>query len=416
MGTHARLSPSKAAQWTECPQSVAMQAIYPEDTGNDFTREGTTAHWALEQTLRNGLWSSTEVVGQVCPDTQLAVTDDMVEHVDVAVNYVRQRLEEMGEGTEMHVEVKLNPGQLIGRDDCTGTGDILLVNDEELEAIDYKHGRGVAVEADDPQLILYGIGGIAEFGGPKDRVCTTVIQPRKPHPEGLVRSVEWDRQQMQECVDFFTDAAAATDDPDAPFGPSEDACRWCKAKGACVALADYSLRQAQVIAFPAPVGQVPPEQLREEIRRNTADWYRGQLDMEDLVAILDSVDLVRGWLAAVEGHALTLLQEGREVPGYKLVEGRSQRRWDPDLSEEDLEKKLKNLGLKKTEYMDQKIKSVAQIDGILRKRDLSDVKKRNFSKLIVKPTGKPAIAPASDPRGETSATAVFTVQEQQDVV
>lgn len=416
MGDHARLSPSKAAMWAECAQSVAANAIHPDKGGSEYAVLGTTAHWGGEQTLKNGHWSSVEMVGQVCPETGQKFADDMVEAVDTYVNYIRQRLEEMGEGTEMHVEVRVNPGKLISRDDCWGTADCVLVNDIEMEVIDYKNGSGVSVDAGDPQFALYGLGGIHEFGA-KNKVTTTVVQPRKAHQDGPVRSIEWSREEMEDWREFFTSAAEATDDPDAPFTPGEDTCRWCKAKATCAAHGDYALRQAQVYFSDTPLAQADPAAVLEEVRRNTTQRAASDLDLSVVVTVLDSAPMIRGWLDAVESYAMAMLQAGHEVPGYKLVRGRSNRKWDPELNEEDLEKKLKNLGLKKAEYTDQRIKSVTQIEAILSKRDLSDIKKRNFQKLVVKPEGKVTIAPGSDPRSplDRSPEGMFEAQEKQDI-
>jgi hypothetical protein len=321
--------------WSSCPGSLAMQDLLDQSERNVssyFARLGTCAHALLERVLGEGATAEDyrgriiRIVGEdegtsilkkgakAPKDPQVfwvEVDDDMIESVDVAVSYVRRRLQEtFGHSDtklavakkQLHLESRLTI--LVDRVDSFGTGDIRIDNwPEWLEIVDYKHGQGVVVEVTgNKQLRSYALGAAEIDRFDHETYRYTVAQPRAPHPEGGVRSEEMTRSELlawkvwlasrAEQVDRADEIAhhvgsdmggiaAAVEVPQALMAAgmlcAGDHCRWCDAKYnrkddvACPAI-----RAAAQAAAVADFDDDPATDLSREVPR----------DPEELGAIL----------------------------------------------------------------------------------------------------------------------------------
>jgi len=251
---------------------------------------------------------------------------------------------------------------------CAGA---IIVRGSTLHICDLKYGMGVRVDAEEnPQGMLYALGAylLTELVYDIDRVQIHIIQPRIDHisqweisiPD-LLRWAEWVKQRAEETL-------AA----DAPRVPGEKQCRFCKAKASCAAL----------------------KKLTEDIIMSDFDDLDNQpkadtLTDDQMRKVLDAKPLVEAWLSAVETLVKDRLTRGETFPGYKMVEGKSNRKWaDDSLAAESL---IYLIGVDAA--YTQKLISPAQAEKVLGKKRAGEI-----AGLITKPIGAPTLAPESDKR------------------
>lgn len=403
--THAKLGASASHRWMNCPGSIqAAEGI--EDEGSDYAREGTAAHEVGERCLRHG----TDAI--VYLDTVIAVedeqgvhhftvTEEMCEAVQVYVDHIRRRIDEMGDHeVTMFVEHQFDltplnpPGPMYGTSDCT----LWCETIRHLDVNDYKHGAGVAVDAtENSQLMMYALGAVVELGKRPETIRVTITQPRGHHPAGIIRSYDFTWDELIEFKQELFDRARDTEKPDAPR-VAGDWCRFCAAAPTCPAKRAQAVAVAQqafdVVEPPDAAGTLP-------VVEDITD--------EQLSFILQNSGQVMDWLRSVEAHVMRRLERGEEFPGYKLVEGRSNRRWkDP----EAVDKYLRGRGLKKGERFKMKLLSPAQAEKALKATEGPPLPE----KLWEKPTGKLKLAPEGDSRPAIARGAqdVFGVVPQDE--
>ena len=353
MSAHAKLGASNAHRWLMCPGSVAAEDGLP-DTTSPAAAEGTVAHELAELALRTGATALNSFADH-----------EMAEYVREYFEYVMLH---QGDNTLM-IEERVDysdwvPGGF-------GTADAIIIGDDKLHIVDLKYGMGVRVDAENnPQGMLYALGVWAQYGWMTDakEITISIVQPRlysvsewSIGVDDLLRWAEWAKQR-----------AEATADPDAPRVPGESQCKFCKAKASCAALRDYT-EAALMVSF-SNLDDIPPA--------NT-------LTDDQMSAALEARPLIEAWLSAIADHAKTRLADGETFDGWKLVEGRSVRRWiDEGVATEAL---VNMLGL--DAYAPKKLLSPAQAEKALGKG-----RKAEIGKLITKPMGAPTLAPASDNR------------------
>lgn len=370
MTAHAKLSASGSERWLRCPGSVKAEENIT-DKGSAFAAEGTTAHAYAEYCLTNGFNPSSEHVGRQFEGLRVDV--EMIEHVQTYVDYVRHF-----SGEHFYeVRVDFSPWVPAG----FGTSDALVIDavNKVLHVIDLKYGKGVEVEAENnTQGQLYALGALNDFGdfAEFDTVRIHIVQPRRDHVS------EW-QISVSDLLRFGEKAKQGAEQalkPDAKRVPGEKQCQWCKAKATCPALRAMTEQTLITMFDDMGAGELP-----------NADT----LTDEQLAQALGNKKLIVGWLDAVEQLITERLTDGVEFPGYKLVEGRSLRQWaDEQKAAELLAAKYEEEQLYKKSFI-----SVAQAEKLVGKKNIG-----LLADLVVKPSGKPTLAPASDPRAPIGAT------------
>lgn len=239
---HARLSASGAKRWLACPRSVKLEECFPE-VDTEFSVEGTRAHALAEHFIRLFIKegrrpeSLTDVELAIHPDDGEPVPLDMKNAVLKYLNYVVRIHDELAETHKdvmMFCEVKVDFSNYVR--DGFGTCDCCIIAGEILHIIDYKHGRGVEVECKgNPQPRLYALGALNEFGWiyPIKHVHTHIVQPRIGNYDSEYLDVDFLRMWGEDIKPL---AERAWND-EGDFNPSEEVCKFCKAKHVCRARA-----------------------------------------------------------------------------------------------------------------------------------------------------------------------------------
>lgn len=343
---HAKLSPSAAERWMTCPGSVVLSEGMPSRS-SAYADEGTDAHSMAEMILK----------GKDLP----AINADMYRHVSVYTNYVQELY---ANGDLLHVEKQIKV-----TDQVWGTADALVWNEAkaELHVVDLKYGAGVPVEvSNNLQLKIYALAALLTMKLPAKTVVATIVQPRLPHPDGLIRSKEY---AAVDLIDFHADlmnaqtnvGAAATFGeeylklrnraPEAAaewegkfLKPSEKGCRWCLAAPTCPKLKSQSTALAKKVFAPAMA-----------------------YDPAELADVLDKLPLLEAWCKNVREFAYAEAERGFVPPGYKLVEKRASRKWRDDATA--LRQLAEGTALLYDQMVETKIKTPAAIEKLLGKKD-----------------------------------------------
>lgn len=359
MGNHALLSASSSHRWLNCPPSARLCEGY-DDKGSDFAAEGSDAHSLCEFKLRKVLGMEAED-----PTEDLTWYDaEMDEAADGYVTFVMELLAEAKKTCSdpvVLIEQRLDYSKYVQAG--FGTGDCVLIADGTLHIVDFKHGRGVLVEADDnPQMKLYALGALKIFDClyDIDTVSMTIYQPRRANVSTFTRQelLDW-----AETVLVPTAELAFAGDGEYHCG---EWCQFCKAKADCreraranMELARYEFRQ-------------PPLLTDEEVEE-----------------ILGQLDSLMDWASDIKDYALQAAISGKHWSGYKLVEGRANRRYT---NENAVVAAVKAAGY--DPYDEPKLLGVTAMTTLLGRKQFNDI----LGGLITKPQGKPTFVPESDKR------------------
>ncbi len=357
---HAVLSASSSYRWLVCPPSAQECAKLP-DTPSEFARQGTDAHTLCEFKVKTAL-------GQKREDPTESLTyfdEEMAECTDEYVQFVMESLASAKASCKdplIMVEQRLDfskwvPGGF-------GTGDCLIVADDTLTVIDYKHGLGVLVDAErNPQMMCYALGALNLFDGIYDirRVSMTIFQPRRENVSTWNISKE---ELLTWAEEVLKPTAALAYEGKGEF-KAGDHCQFCKVKATCRKRAETNLELAKY-DFEMPA----------------------TLDDIEIAAILPRIDQLIAWGNDIKDYALSQAQAGTHYEGFKIVEGRSNRKYT---DEDAVASKVTNAGY---DPYEKKLLGITAMSSLLGKKKFEEL----LGDLVYKPPGKPALVPESDKR------------------
>lgn len=361
-GRHALLSASSSHRWLNCPPSARLCEGY-EDKGSEYAQEGTDAHSLCEHKLRLALgMKSTD------PTEGLSFYNEEMEQC--ASDYAAYVLELAAEAKKtckdpvVLIEQRLDFSRFVA--EGFGTGDCVIIADGTLEIVDYKHGKGVEVSAEEnPQMMLYALGALELFDGiyDIDTVRMTIFQPRRENVSVCVMAkddlLQWAHNEL-----IYKAKLAYEGGGEFACG---DWCRFCKAKAVCRKRAEYNLELAKY-DFAMP----------------------DTLEDAEIAAILEKADELAAWAADVKEFALQQALSGVKYDGFKVVEGRSNRKYTDENAVADA---VKEAGY---DPYEPKLLGITAMEKLLGKKQFA----RLLSGLVEKPQGKPVLAPKSDKRQE----------------
>lgn len=357
---HALLSASSSERWLRCPPSARLCESY-EDKGSDYAAEGTDAHTLCEYKLRR-------VLGMEAEDPTENLTWFNEEMDDCATGYATYVLEQVEAAKQtcadpvVMIEQRVDFSRWVASG--FGTADCLIIADGTLKIIDYKHGRGIMVDAtENPQMQCYALGALELFDGiyDIDTVRMTIYQPRRDNISTYELSKDELYRWADEVLKPTADLAFAGD---GNFLCGEW-CGFCKAKHDCRARADANMGLARYDF------KLPP-----------------LLTVEDIEDILSKVDDLVAWAADIKEYALQQAISGKDWTGYKLVEGRSNRRYTNETVAADA---VSRAGF---DPYERKILGVTAMQKLLGKSRFDEL----LAAYIEKPQGKPTLVPESDKR------------------
>lgn len=363
MAQHAILSASGAYRWLKCTPSARLERQF-KDEQSPYAAEGTRAHAAAEQLLTKELFPDRKVAEPKFDDKEMEIA--VKRYVDICMEKViaaRKRTPD----ADIQVEARVDFSRWVP--EGFGTGDMVIVADDTLEIVDLKYGKGVPVSAEgNPQMRLYALGAYEANSLLYDikTIRMTIVQPR-------LDSVNSDEMSIEELIawgDSIKDTAKLAYDGEGEC-QAGDHCGFCKARHLCRALSNACL---------------------DEFYKHGGKKTSLLLDTE-VAEVLDMADMIIKWAKDVQNYAFDqAVNEGKNWPGYKLVEGRSSRKitnaeaaaqalLDADFTAEDI-------------YKPQELRCITDLTKLVGKKKLTDT----IGQFIDKPPGKPTLVPLSDKR------------------
>jgi hypothetical protein len=336
-----------------------------------YAAEGTAAHELAEMCLikdhEPAEYDGEEIVVDK-DDTvmKFTVNADMIDAVKTHVDYCRQYF-----GDHMTEHKYQLP--FLGKGE-KGTADFTALDDGILHVIDYKHGRGVPVEATgNIQGLCYGLGAAEHFKGKEwHTLRITIVQPRAYHADGPIRSWDVPRDELADYIINFAFYAKATQDPNAPLKVG-DWCRFCKAKPIC----PQQLKEAQ---------EVMEMDFSDETSKPVPLNFLSDEQIADLV--LNKIKNIEQWCQSVKDYAQSKAEAGTPVPGTKLVATRAVRIFkDKDKAEQVLSARYGE------KVYNKKFMSAPQIEKAIGKKEFGE-----YANMVDKVSTGVTLVPESDKR------------------
>lgn len=358
---HAVLSASSSARWLACPPSAQLCAVLP-DKVTDYAREGTCAHELAEYKVQKLLGNPASN-----PTENLDFYDaEMEDCTDSYAQYIAEQLSTLQEPMVL-VEQRLDFSRYVP--DGFGTGDCVIVAENVLTVIDFKYGKGVAVSADhNSQMMLYALGALELFDALYDiaEIRMVIFQPRiqnlSEYIMPLSELLHWAETELKPKAEL---AARG----EGEFSAGEH-CRFCKRKATCRKRAEYNLQLARY-DFAMP----------------------DKLTDTEIETILATADQLTAWVADVKEYALRQALSGKQWHGYKVVAGKSNRKYTNPAA---VAAAVQAYG--KNPYKEPELLGVTAMQQLLGRTQFEAL----LGSLTEKPQGKPTLVPCSDKRSEWS--------------
>lgn len=383
---HALLSASSAKKWINCPPSARLEDSIPEEE-SVYTKEGTLAHVICELKLQK-LFTDKNMTDRTYKNRLKKLQQDefyapeMEGYTDEYVDYVSNIAFSFPAAPFIAVEKRLDYSPWAP--EGFGTGDCVIIYGNELHIIDFKYGKGIPVKAEgNYQLALYALGAYHEFGMlfPIEKVHLHIVQPRIPNTSSwstaLKELLDWGEIIVKPAAEKAFKGEGEFRPADYCNGDTENYCRngFCKAYGRCRATADKNMELLKA-AWDEEQNQkkLPP-----------------LLSWEEAGELLKKAMFLKSWVQELEKISLSELVAGGEVPGWKVVEGRSNRQ----LSDADAAfAELMEAGYEEAILYKREPIALGELEKTLSKEHKQNI----LSKYVVKPQGKPTLAPEDDAR------------------
>ena len=372
MSGHAFLSPSASHRWLNCPPSAKLCAEVP-DASSPYAQQGTDAHSLCAYLVEKALGRDTRD-----PTGTLKYYDaEMQECAEGYASFVMEEYERAKQtcpDTAVLIEQKVDFSPWVKGG--TGTADCILLADGMAEVIDYKHGLGIMVSAEseafggNPQLMCYCLGVLEMFDGIYniDTIKMSIYQPRRENVSTYTMSKA---DLLQWANGTLAPTALLAQEGKGEFQAGNH-CQFCKVKAACRKRAEYNLELA-IYDFEMPA----------------------TLEEHEIDAILLKADQLISWASDVKEYALNQALQGTDYSHFKVVEGRSNRKYT---NEDDVAKTVMAAGY---DPYEKSILGITAMSKLLGKKKFNEL----LGSLICKPQGKPTLVSRSDKRPTMKNTA-----------
>lgn len=366
MSAHALLSASGAHRWLNCPPSARLEEQFP-DTTSAFAAEGSLAHEIAELKLRKYFTpTGPQKFGAALRQLKQKEHYDpeMLTHTDTYLDYVQKVSHSYNSSPYVVIEKRLDYSHVVP--EGFGTGDCIIIGGAVLHVIDFKYGKGVQVEAtDNPQMMLYALGALKAYSllYRIEKVVLTIVQPRLNHTSEF----EIDASALTSWGDSIKPTAQMAFQGKGDYCSGEW-CKFCRAKAQCRARAG-AMTALEAFSHKAPA----------------------LLTENEIGDLLERAILLKSWASDLEEHALSQLLAGKEIPGWKAVAGRSNRKFA------NTDKAFETLiadGIEKDLLYQRKPITLTAVEKLIGKPKFKEL----LTGYVIKPPGKPTIAPMSDKR------------------
>jgi hypothetical protein len=371
---HALLSASGSDRWINCPASPRLEEHFEEET-SVYAEEGTLAHEIAELMLKVDL----KLIPMGDYRRQLEVLkkhqlykDELIDPIMEYVTYVKQQFAEakrIDKGALILIEQKFDLTRYV--QDGFGTSDCAIIYDGNIEVIDLKFGAGKEVKAEhNTQFKYYALGVLESLGGLAETIhkCKlTAVQPRMSNISSWSIPTKFLRQWGEEVLKPKA-AEAYKGDGEQKAG---DWCQFCKARAKCKALHDMGM---------------------EIVRRDFEEHDDPRLvNDEQLLIMYQNADFIKKFLEDVKSVVLKEAVAGKQWPGFKLVEGKSNR----VITDDDKVKEILKAELyEPEEFLNSKLKGLGDLEKLLKKAGFDKL----LGHLVVKPKGAPTLVGENDKR------------------
>lgn len=360
MSDHALLSPSASHRWMNCTPSAVLETEF-DNRSSPAAAEGTAAHALCEYKLKRILHRRSK---RPVSDYN---SDEMDEHTDAYVEFVSELIEQAKQNCKdplVQVEQRLDLSEYVPG--AFGTADCLIIADGTLHVIDMKYGLGVLVSAEEnPQLKCYGIAALSIYEDLYDikDVALSIFQPRRENVSTWTIPAEelrnWAENELKPKAQMAFKG-------EGEYCPGEW-CQFCRAAVKCRARAEEKLRIAE------EEFKLPPLLTDTEIE-----------------AILPMLPDITKWAYDINAYALEMsVSRGKEWNGYKVVEGRSVRKY---ADEDAVAEAAKQNGY--TDIYRKSLITLTEMQKLMGKKKFEEI----LGRLIIKPPGKPTLVPITDKR------------------
>ena len=367
MAKHAFLAASASERWLHCPPSAKLCA-QEDDQGSEYARQGSDAHALCEHLLLKALGRETRD-----PTEDLTYYD--AEMQEAAEAYAAFVMEQVAEAKTVCHDPLICVEQTVDFSKWVqhgfGTADALIVADDTLYITDMKYGVGCLVTADgedgtgNSQLKCYALGAIDTFGDLYDinRIRLSIFQPRRDN----VDTFELTKADLlQWADDVLAPIAKLAYEGQGEFEAGSH-CQFCRVKATCRKRAEYAMELAKYEFADAPT-----------------------LDENEIAEILPQIDTLVSWAEDIKSYALNQALSGVRYPGFKLVAGRSNRKYADEAA---VARVVSEAGY---DPYDKKLVGITEMTKRLGKKRFEEL----LNGLLIKPEGKPVLVPLTDTRPE----------------
>ena len=385
---HALLSASSASRWLHCTAAPRFEEQFPEKT-SEYAEEGRLAHAICELKVIK------KFTTQLTPRTYTTrlnklkkdplYTDEMDKTSDLYVEHLTEKAMTYDSTPSVAVEVQVDFAEYVP--EGFGTCDCIMIGGDTLNITDYKHGKGVPVSAEgNAQMRLYALGALKRYapiyGNIIKKVCMTIDQPRiQDEPSTETITVE----ELRAWGESIKPAAAKAYMGLGEFCPGEH-CRFCRGKAQCKARAAINTALEEFKDCVPQNGEKPPL------------FGQGVLTDEEIGDLLVRGKELVAWYKDLEEYALNALLNGGTIPGWKAVAGRSNRTFtDTDAAVAA----VIAAGYDEALVYERKPKTLTELEKLMGKAEFT----AKLGAYVVKPLGKPTLAPMTDKREPYSPAA-----------
>lgn len=359
MPRHALLSASSSGRWIECPPSARLCATV-EEKGSEYAQQGTEAHalcqYKVERALGHKLANPVKTFTYYDEEMERCTQ----EYADYIIGLVGQ-IKLTCKDPLVLVEQHLNFSKYVK--EGFGTGDCVIVADNVLTIVDMKYGMGILVSSErNTQLMCYALGALELFDGIYDinTINMTIYQPRREN----VSTYTLSKKKLLDWAEMVLKPMAGLAFEGKGEFKAGDHCQFCKVKATCRKRAEFNLELAKY-DFQMPA----------------------VLKDEEIEAVLSKIESLASWAADVKEFALRAAINGKSWANFKLVEGKSNRKY---INDEAVAEAVTKAGY---DPYEQKLRGITAMTKLLGKK-FDEI----LGTLVEKPQGKPTLVPMSDKR------------------